>query len=523
MKCVFKPVNGDKTGAYARTGMSRTYPSPGILFMYKCPDGQSFLVNPDDGNGWYYKLIDPPSYGLPNQDMYAYVDDEFISSRTIIEDTPPAPPITSTTTPYTAPQLTNVNGLGNLGKVNSSNSDARRGSGITTIFSVKDISKITNYKRANERYYVPKEGAHLPAINKNGELVPKSYFDYTYDQSNGHTYETILSALHTVNKNVNLISSATSGYRSYTRADLKNEMLNHFNRYKLVNPEMVLTKTFPYVFFTRPNLNIILKTTFSNNTYKLHPQVENDPNCYYLYKNAPCILASLTQPYASSHYFLPILSSRAQSFELSDEYIKSVEVGETFTGHKIKYARHNIESKTAGTFTISYTEDDEFLIYKLHKLWIDYMSKVYRGEYSPDKNTYRENKELDYASSLYYFLLGPDGETILFWSKYYGVYPSNVPTSASSWTKGSSPSMLDYNITYEYGWKNDFDPLTLVEFNKVSKVDSGTGLDYYTTYEPLTLSIGRTFAGAPFIETVTNSVDNSYEFKLRFRTRSDLK
>ena len=81
MKCVYNTINGERTGVFCRTGMSRTYPSPGILFKYKCPDGASFLVNPDDGNGYYYDLIDPPAYGLPNQKMYAYIDDAYLVDR----------------------------------------------------------------------------------------------------------------------------------------------------------------------------------------------------------------------------------------------------------------------------------------------------------------------------------------------------------------------------------------------------------------------------------------------------------
>ena len=88
LKCVFKPVNGNKTGIYCRYGPSKTYTSPGILYMSKCPDGSSFIVENKNYGNDYYKLIDPPKYGLPKttKTIYVWVDDSVIKSRTVIKE-----------------------------------------------------------------------------------------------------------------------------------------------------------------------------------------------------------------------------------------------------------------------------------------------------------------------------------------------------------------------------------------------------------------------------------------------------
>lgn len=281
-----------------------------------------------------------------------------------------------------------------------------------------------------------------------------------------------------------------------------------FNRFSIDFPDISLDKTFSHVFITRPDLNILANSSRNSD---LHPQVANDPNCYYLFKTRPEILTSLTKNHSANHDFNPFLCNKAASFEVSDEFIKTGEMGETFTGHKISYGKNNIESKTAGSFSISYQDDNELNVYKMHKMWVDYISKVFRGEWNP-KEEYIKDKTLDYAVSMYYFLTAADGETILFWSKYYGAYPTNIPSSTLSWSKGNIVQNPEYSITYQYSFKEDFNPLALAEFNINSK---GGGFVYNKIYEPTLLSTGKTFCGSPFIDTVNKN--GVYQYKLRFR------
>lgn len=304
--------------------------------------------------------------------------------------------------------------------------------------------------------------------------------------------------LERIKKNLNVMNG--SGFSNITAA-----LFNSFDRYKVPFPEYHLAKTYSYVFFTRPDLNIM-----SSNS--LAPQTSNDPLYYYLFKNNPDILKSLTKDFSTNHDFQTFLSNTAQSFEVSDEFVKTVEHGETFTGYKVQYGTSNIESRTSGTFSISYTDDKNYTIYKIHKAWVEYISRVYRGEFVPKKD-YRYKKILDYACSVYYFVCAEDGETILFWTKYFGVFPTNIPASTSSWAKGNLIKTPEYSISYAYAFKEDFTPLTLAEFNLCSKAQ-GT-IAYRKIYETLNCATGKTFTGAPFVETYNSN--GEYVFKLKFR------
>jgi hypothetical protein len=315
--------------------------------------------------------------------------------------------------------------------------------------------------------------------------------DYTYVKDN----------LNIIRRNYNIMGDL--GYRS-----IIDNLFDKFNRFKVAFPDQYLSKTFSYVFFTRPSLNLM-----NDEGTALNSQFNNDPLFYYLYNNNPKLILSLTDKFSSTHDFHPYLSNTASSFELSDEFIKTIEHGETLTGYKVQYGKNNIESNSAGTFSIQYTDDAEFNVYKTHKAWIEYISRVYRGEVRP-KREFIQKKILDYAVSVYYFICGPDGETILFWSKYFGVFPTNTPASASSWAKGSGPKLPEFTINYAYAMKEDFSPLSLIEFNMNSeKMGHHT---YKLTYERALLSTGKTFSNAPFVELTKDST-GSYIYKLRFR------
>lgn len=335
------------------------------------------------------------------------------------------------------------------------------------------------------------------------ELIGNSggvqFFNY------GMSYDSIQSNIDIVKKNLNILGEGT--YKSTLL-----ELYEKYNRFKVTFPEIFAGATFPHVFFTRPDLNLF-KETKAGPT--LTEELINDAEFFYLFHNDPLLLKSLTRYGSPDHDFNMFLSNSVESFEIADEFIRTAEHGDTFTGYKIQYGKHNVEANTSGTFSLNYTEDKEYSVYKIHKSWLEYISRVYRGELTP-KHDYIQKKILDYACSVYYFVLGPDGETILFWSKFFGVFPTNTPASASSFTKGSSGKIPEFGITYAYSFKEDLSPLSLAEFN----MNSRNELIYKKTYEPKLGTTGRTLTGAPFVETSKNEYGH-YVYKLRFRKVPD--
>ena len=295
------------------------------------------------------------------------------------------------------------------------------------------------------------------------------------------------------------------------RRQLYNKYMENYNRYKLVMTDDVLAKSFSHVFFIKPDCNIY------DGSGALLQNLRNNPDFYYASQNCPELLNELTQQKGANHEFMMLLSNKAETFDLKDEYIKYDSYGQGLTGYKVPYGKNDVESKSDSTFSVKYTDDRDLHVYRLHKLWMDYIAYVYRGRVSPTKD-YVMNKILDYPICVYFIMTAEDGETIIFWSKYWGVFPVNAPSSQFSFARENAGGVHEpqLNIEYQYAWKEDFNPLTLVEFNQHS---AKLGNYRYTnTFQSYKIGTGYTWSGAPFIETMRgNTRDLRYTFKLRFR------
>lgn len=295
-----------------------------------------------------------------------------------------------------------------------------------------------------------------------------------------------------------------------TYSALFNKLTSSYNRFKLANPNDVLTRGFPHVFFTRPDCNFF----DSSNKTKLRNRAASDPNVSYAHAHKPELLNMLSQVSDTDWNWL--LSNKATSFQTSDESIGNDTYGTTYHKNSIAYGKSNRESKAAGSFSIDFADTKDLDILHLTKLWTDYIDKVYHGVWKP-KRKYIWGKILDYACSCYYIITAEDGETIIFWSKYYGVFPVNIPSSSYSWNAGSPIFQQNLNITFQYSFKEDFNPAAMVEFNLNSRIQDLNRIKYAATYNPNLGTTGYTWVGKPFIELCSGS-GGDYFFKLRFET-----
>lgn len=288
----------------------------------------------------------------------------------------------------------------------------------------------------------------------------------------------------------------------------------YYNRFKAANPNLPLQRGFPHVFFVRPSCNIL------DSNYQLITQLKQSELFNYAYQSSPWLLRELVAGNGQSDDFMLAPSNYAASFSTSDEYINANSYGKTYTGYKIAYGQNNVESKTAGNFTVTYNDDRNLHIYQLHRLWVEYINGVYRGTIAPTTNNIK-NKILDYVGACYYFITAEDGETIIFWSKYYGVFPTTIPSSQYSWGAGNTIASPQLDITYQYSFKEDYNPYTMMEFNYNSRVDMN-GTQYVPTFDKKLGHTGRTWVGSPFVELVTDSnAECPYTYKLRFRTSGE--
>lgn len=467
----------------------RTGPSTSYRILRKIPPGTTFIVDDKKtSNGWIWlKHEGKNEWSCMREKGVKYDYLKMIEDLGVKKPKPqpakkeePKPKPKPKPKPDTTPKFEGIKENNLKGdKFGSSNGDAKWHERVNTLPEEKKNSS-TNKKNKAIHSSAANSFSYSSTKLANDMKKIRENLDMSYRKTNGDFYGSLMP-----------------------------ELFKNFNRYKVTFPDYHLHKTFAYVFFTRPDLNIV------NSDKTMTAPATSDDLYSHIWSSNKDILLSLTQFFNSSHQFNVFLSNVAGSFEVSDEFIKATEHGETFTGNKIQYGKNDIESRAAGEFSVHYTDDANLSIYKMHKIWVDYISKVYRGEFYPRTN-YMVQKVLDYACSVYYFLCGPDGETVLFWSKYIGVFPTNIPSSTLSWSKDSILSKPEMTINYSYSFKEDFDPIALVEFNELSTPEA-KGSKARAMYDASHGSMGSTFVGAPYI--VRDKIGDRTIYKLKWRDK----
>ena len=371
--------------------------------------------------------------------------------------------------------------------------------------------KLAAKKSGVKSSYLNAISDHAPSIVQNDYKFPKSLGKsggiYRYDYTLNCADDPALNDMKSIYAANNITVRSPKNY--YTK------LVTRYNRFKLAHPDETLSRGFMHIFFTRPDLNIYNGTS-------LTAQCKKDSMMAHMYKYKPALVRILTQTSGSTD-FMYLLSNKARGISLSDTSVSSDKYGESFLGAEVHFARRI--NKEGGTFDIQYKDTRDLDIINLHKIWVTYENNVYRGIWRP-KYKYMYDKILDYACSVYVIVTAEDFETILYWCKYYGVFPVNIPYSGLSWTYGEPMTNLDLTVTYEYSFREEFNPLALTEFNTNKFKDGSVSKYYDPTFYKDKGRLGDTWVQAPFIETlrygskglpeVDPTTGSSIAHKLRF-------
>ena len=164
--------------------------------------------------------------------------------------------------------------------------------------------------------------------------------------------------------------------------------------------------------------------------------------------------------------FLPIFTNRLKSFQAMDVTLGQSETYDTRHGFRMPLPTHKIESISSNTLSLSCIETMNLDLIKTMTLWVNYISNVTDGTFHANPDMIRNNV-LDYMSSIYYFVLEPDGRTLKYWAKYTGVWPTTIPHSPLSFNRGDS-STVELDLPFTYTTKEDMNPSILEDFNRVS-------------------------------------------------------
>jgi hypothetical protein len=284
------------------------------------------------------------------------------------------------------------------------------------------------------------------------------------------------------NVSIDINAELAKIHKDRTYTDLATTIFNH--RYPIENP---LITGYNYIFFTCPRLSLIesqFNTSnigelssdyYKNNSRQLGLPLNDNDSIYD--KNIITALAGGGGLYK----FIPLLTNCAVKYSATDEKLDTMDYAETWNKFKIVIGTSNQDSRLAGTFQIEYMEDDELHIMKLHKLWCNYIEKVFLGDVvsiaalkaiGTDGAGAFSTGVIDYMTSMYHFSTLPDGKTLQYWCKYTGVFPTTNPFSNFTSDDGTSNISSSVPIEYQYSFKEEMKIHILEDFNIVSSNNS---------------------------------------------------
>lgn len=249
-------------------------------------------------------------------------------------------------------------------------------------------------------------------------------------------------------------------------ADMSINTATHYDIYKYWQQSSEpYTKGIPVAFFTTPCMNFT--STNSNRSAYFSFIKETYPD---LYSALTCMnLLAGDSSAVSTSPFVRQLSNGFKGITGKDLTAKTIDIGETFYGYKQSLPGPTIDSVTGDTVSVKFIGEKNLHIIHLHKLWMEYIENVSRGFFIPFHELVQRS-ELDYVSTLYYFVLDYDMETILYYSRYTGIAPISNPYSALVTTIGDR-DIPEIDIEYVYSYKEDLTPNILMDFNKIIQND----------------------------------------------------
>ena len=277
-----------------------------------------------------------------------------------------------------------------------------------------------------------------------------------------------------------------------------------YNRYQNIDGgNLAFNRLTTHVFFTRPDLNLLYNGSQNHNGVILD-EIKRFSDAFLIWQRNPNIFRLLTdckrtgEPSPNNFNFL--LSNQVTNIEFKDETIETVQSTANWKDYKIEYGG-SYKNRGNGEISCTFLETDDLAVLDLMKLWTMYIDNVTIGTWKPSYNLDRAwpsdpkvstsspfkshiyTRTLDYAASCYAFKLAPDGEEILYWTKYYGLIPKSFTLSQLNYTKGEIPnSPLQITVSFAYSFKKDLSPISLLEFNKISNIPDD--MNAKSVYEP---------------------------------------
>lgn len=247
----------------------------------------------------------------------------------------------------------------------------------------------------------------------------------------------------------------------YEKSDMKYN--TEFYRFPRNDPFNYVEGTREYDFFIKPDLNIL-------NNGSLSQSIQDARVPYFIelarngYKDTT--LKDLCYSNGGGCPFVRILSNRRTSnIDVPDISVEELETAQNAYGSRILYPKSSMKSEEDIDFSVEFEDTRHLEIYNFFKAYDYYRQLKWLGIVHPREED-TVNKILHDHMGLYKFVVDEDGETILFWCKWTGIYPKIISRSAFSDIQEKGPLKITIGFKLS-GFFEDMHPNIISDFNSL--------------------------------------------------------
>ena len=253
------------------------------------------------------------------------------------------------------------------------------------------------------------------------------------------------------------------------------DMVTSFDVSRLPDYDNMATSFCGHLLFSRPSLYLNCMNIPNNlSGYSAtDPVYVSDPSKnFYHFSMDPMLSGFATDmagrtllhpmTFRGTNPFMPLFTTKALNYQTTDVQLKTIEKGQTFYGHSIKYGHYNEDHKAGGTMTIEFLNDRYWSVLQSCYMWLAYIYLVSKTNIVRPSIASQTGGVLDYAGSIYYLVTTATNHRLVYWEKLTGVFPRLVPFSLFS-TEDNQKIEGTVSIEFDYGMRSDPKDLTVLE------------------------------------------------------------
>ena len=314
-----------------------------------------------------------------------------------------------------------------------------------------------------------------------------------------------------------IYSSVFHANNFYRRNEI--DLFNKTYRFGLFNPWEAATTTREFLFFTKPDLNIYARDDDSG--MLMGGPVLNETLQSYAYwkdliKSKKRIINLLQSSADETDNFNHLLQNQVISnLEIPGLTAETIETPTNMYGVGFSYRGSSEASDDSFDFSLEFRDTKWLDVYYFFKTYEEYETLKHHGTIAPYRG-YIESKVIHDQFSIYKFLVDEDMETIIYYSKFFGVMPKSLPRDVFS--SATFDNGISYSVDFRAAFFEDMKPEILNDFNYISA-------PYYTSL-PYQIDVyndifdrvdGRPAQAACVFKEDSKYSPNGYVYKLKWR------